>query len=67
MLVGLITRFTLMVKLAQRSSQTAGVAQLIELLTSNQKVVGLSPTARSKINLTEVRFARMKGTLTSWD
>jgi hypothetical protein len=67
MLVGLITRFTLMVKLAQRSSQTAGVAQLIELLTSNQKVVGLSPTARSKINLTEVRLARMKGTLTSWD
>jgi hypothetical protein len=64
MLGGLITPFTLMVKLTQGSNQTAGIAQLIRALAFQAGGCGFeSHYPLKKTNLTEVRLARMKGTL----
>ena len=58
MLVGLITRFTLMVKLTQRSSQTAGVAQLIRVSPFQGESCGFeSHHPLIKYNLIVVRVA----------
>ena len=48
MLVGLITRFTLMAKPSQGSSQFAIVAQLVEHRPSKSGVAGSNPVYRSK-------------------
>ena len=47
MLVGLITPFTLMAKLPQRSSQIAIVAQLVEHNLAKVRVAGSNPVYRS--------------------
>ena len=65
MLVGLITPFTLMAKLPQRSSQIAIVAQLVEHNLAKVRVAGSNPVYRS-MKLTEDGLAPLKETLTSW-